>query len=376
MITQQRSPRAWLAAALAVWAGGSCVTPGGPRGVGTRSWVLVHPAGLPDPTRDAKDPGPRRIPVQAWYPSTGEAGSLEEDAAPRDGAMRVAVFHHGHGGVRESNESLFRELASRGYLVLSADHAGVARVTRYPGSSMRGMSKAVEETFQSGDAQQLAADPRFKQLGALLAADVGLELDAIAGVFPQADTRRVVLMGHSLGDTVMARMCRADPRCAAFINLDGPPLFDVDHLDGVGRAVLWPQPLWCPTLILSTGGAARQQPNAAAWAALDLQAQHVFGPVVHWRLEDAGHLDVTDAALFVPPVVTGWFLGAGQFSTRHPFKTVEAVNAAVVQFLAHHVECDAGVDPTAVAKDHPLLTLRHWAGARPWAATGCAGGGI
>jgi dienelactone hydrolase len=324
--------------------------------------------------RESPDHRPRRIPVQAWYPSTKAAGTLEEDAPPHNAPMRVAVFHHGHGGVRDSNESLFRALASRGYLVLSADHAGVARLARYPGETPRGMSSVVEEIFGSGDVGKVAADPRFKQLGALLAADVRLELDAIAGAFPQADLRRVVLMGHSLGGAVMASVCRSDPRCAALVNLDGPPMLDVDHVDGTGRAVLWPQPLWCPTLIFSTGGAASQPLNKAAWAAVDLQAQHVLGPVLHWRLEDAGHLDVTDAALFVPPVVTGWVLGPGQFSTRHPYKTVVAVNTAVERFLARHLECDLTVDPSEVAKDHPVLTLGYVAGSRPWAATQCAAG--
>ncbi len=52
----------------------------------------------------------RRLTVQFWYPEN------INDTFP------VIVFSHGAFGIRSSNLSLFRELASNGYLVCSIDH--------------------------------------------------------------------------------------------------------------------------------------------------------------------------------------------------------------------------------------------------------------
>ena len=54
--------------------------------------------------------GPRKLTVQYWYP------------AGADGKYPLIVFSHGSFGVKSSNLSLYRELASHGYVVCSIDH--------------------------------------------------------------------------------------------------------------------------------------------------------------------------------------------------------------------------------------------------------------
>lgn len=54
----------------------------------------------------------RELPVSFWYP----ANYQEPRSCP------LVVFSHGSFGVRESNETLYRELASHGYVVCSIDH--------------------------------------------------------------------------------------------------------------------------------------------------------------------------------------------------------------------------------------------------------------
>ncbi len=53
---------------------------------------------------------PRWLTFQAWYPDLGE------------GAFPLIVFSHGSMGIRTSNQSMFEDLASHGYMVVSIDH--------------------------------------------------------------------------------------------------------------------------------------------------------------------------------------------------------------------------------------------------------------
>jgi predicted dienelactone hydrolase len=52
----------------------------------------------------------RKLNVQLWYPD-----NLDE-------TVPLIVFSHGGLGVKSSNESLYNELASHGYIVCSIDH--------------------------------------------------------------------------------------------------------------------------------------------------------------------------------------------------------------------------------------------------------------
>lgn len=52
----------------------------------------------------------REVNVEFWYPKNG------------DGTYPLIVFSHGMFGIKMSNESIFRELASHGYVVCSIDH--------------------------------------------------------------------------------------------------------------------------------------------------------------------------------------------------------------------------------------------------------------
>src|SRR5690606_7170447 len=57
---------------------------------------------------------PRSLTVQVWFPT--------EDEFTSPGGHPLVVFSHGATGLRVSNESLLRELASHGYVAASIDH--------------------------------------------------------------------------------------------------------------------------------------------------------------------------------------------------------------------------------------------------------------
>ncbi|MCB9741220.1 MAG: alpha/beta fold hydrolase [Alphaproteobacteria bacterium] len=335
------------------------LSPGGPQAVGTTTWVVEHPATLVDPL--PPEEGPRRVPVQAWYP-TGDAepGELLEDAALLDPSAPVLVFVHGGGSERAMHASLFEDLASHGYVAIAADHPGVSRAARYPDQRTVKAHEDYVATMDSGDTLIAAAQPLFPELVDLMRADVALALDALPPGLDGLDTERLAVGGHSLGASVALDLCRDDARCVLYVNLDGPPLIDQVGVDAQGRAVLEAQSLDLPTVIVSTGLYAEHVPGAAqAWAALDAQAERVEGPVLHWHIAEAGHLDVTDLPLMMPQGLARRLFGEASIGHIDPVETLAAANDAMRLSLDRWLACDADATPEAVDALHPELVLRH-----------------
>jgi predicted dienelactone hydrolase len=79
----------------------------GEYGVATASYTYTDPNRIEEFSNDGKK---RFVNVEFWYPEKA------------DGTFPLAVFSHGASGIKASNASTFRELASHGYVVASIDH--------------------------------------------------------------------------------------------------------------------------------------------------------------------------------------------------------------------------------------------------------------
>jgi len=131
--------------------------PSGPHSVGTTRFEVSEPGYL-----EALSTGPRRVPVQAWYPAEktdaprepalGEAvrAALAEwtgvpkfllrpgesfsvmDAPVVPGRYPVLLFNHGFASFQQQSASLLQELASHGYVALSIGHPFESLVVEYP----------------------------------------------------------------------------------------------------------------------------------------------------------------------------------------------------------------------------------------------------
>ena len=141
----------------------------------------------------------------------------------------VVVFSHGLGGMKTQNSILAEELASHGYLVVSADHAFDAFLTVFDDGSVadyRSGSDGIntEEEFWAAHGPKLAAragDIRF-MLNRIAEQQTpskeGLVSDA---VWQRADLSRVGIFGHSFGGATSIMASDQDPRVLAAVALDG-----------------------------------------------------------------------------------------------------------------------------------------------------------
>ncbi|MFD6280374.1 alpha/beta hydrolase family protein [Streptomyces sp. NPDC060209] len=230
--------------------------PTGPYAVGTE---VLH---LTD--HDRADPwvpeaGARELMVSLYYParpgrqgatapymSTGEArlvltGAGLEDTVPpaalselgthaRTGARTahgrfpLVLLSPGFGNPRATVTSLAEDLASRGYVVASVDHAYESVGTELPDGRL--LTCVACEKMESAPTKEAR-----EELGRLVstgrAADLSFVLDRLTGHRPawknsrMIDPDRVAAAGHSIGGSAAASAMLADPRFDAGINMDG-----------------------------------------------------------------------------------------------------------------------------------------------------------
>ena len=215
--------------------------------------VVVEPLDLPD------DPAAMGVPVgvatvqhgdltlEVWYPAAdaaaGQAGDVVdavtlvpssvvevlgevvlppiETAAVRDAAVRVAeqpypfvVFSHGFAGFRTHSATFTVHLASRGYVVVAADHTGRTMADVLPCLFNPPLEGCDMEGLLSGD------DPAPAQVDEVLGwIEASVEAD---GMFDGvADVDRVGMVGFSAGGATTSTVAQAEPRIAAMVLLAG-----------------------------------------------------------------------------------------------------------------------------------------------------------
>lgn len=231
----------------------------------------------PEPLTLPADPAENGVPVgvmtveaggqtmEVWYPASDQvADEPGEDAdfaqfipesvtevlgpiefplvptgAVRDAPLRapeepypVVVFSHGFGGMRLQSVDYTVHLASRGYVVVAADH---------PGRMLTDLLPCMFSPFLEGcDLSGMGgADPAVEDVGAV--AD-WVEAAAVDGPLAGAiDPARMALSGHSAGGGTVDEVADLDPRFSVFLSMaagaapenDAPVMLMSGTCDGI-----------------------------------------------------------------------------------------------------------------------------------------------
>ncbi|MER6994349.1 alpha/beta hydrolase [Streptomyces sp. NPDC000410] len=200
-------------------------------------------------------------------------------ARPLPGRFPLVVLSPGFTMPRATLSGLAGDLASRGYVVATVDHAYESFGTLFPGGRMLTCA-ACAPVDAGGDAgYKAAAEGRAK--------DITFLLDRLTDHRPawrharMIDARRIGAAGHSIGGNSAAQTMATDRRVRAGVNLDGSFYAPVPTSGLEGR----------PFLMLGTK--ADHSPGVGSpswdgdWARLD-----------GWKrwltVADSGHLSFTD----------------------------------------------------------------------------------
>ncbi|CAM5603534.1 lipase [Streptomyces xanthochromogenes] len=179
---------------------------------------------------------------------------------PAPGAHPLVVLSPGFGAPRYTLTTLAEDLASRGYVVASVDHAYESVGTSFPGGRL--LTCVACTAMENGTPGSQVTETR--------AADVSFLLDRLTGTYPawhysrSIDERRIGMAGHSIGGAAAIPAMVRDGRIGAGVNMDGA-FWDVLPPRGLGGR---------PFLMLGTDDATHQPGGKdrtwdAMWPALD-----------------------------------------------------------------------------------------------------------
>ena len=140
----------------------------------------------------------RQIVLDCYYPEVSDPLSFK---AP------VVLFSHGGISTKDSNVSLFRELASHGFVVISIEHPYHALATKAGGKTIFiDVNYFMELNSENSHKDIVRSWRLFQKWMKLRTEDLGFVLDSIEALSlpdndrrPRLDLERIAVMGHSLG---------------------------------------------------------------------------------------------------------------------------------------------------------------------------------
>jgi dienelactone hydrolase len=269
----------------------------GPYGVASELFTFIDPTRV---ERYTSTGAYRIVNVEFWYPEgTG-------------GVYPLVIFSHGGLGIRSSNLSLYRELASHGYVVGAVDHPYQAFWSRDDQGALtflnlNYLADLQREDAQADKAQSLAyyQDWMHTRMG-----DIQLVLDTVlqnaadgqGGVFSLVDTANIGVMGHSLGGSAALGIGRQNHDITAVIALEAPFLYDIIGVED-GEFVFVNAAYPTPVLNIYSDDSWAYLSEWPQYARNFAMLADTTGTAFSEHIHGAGHLALTDLALSSPILV-------------------------------------------------------------------------
>jgi tetratricopeptide (TPR) repeat protein len=196
------------------------------------------------------------------------------DAAERAGRYPVVIYAPGNSAHAIDNADMCEYLASQGYIVIAS-------------ASLGPRSHRMTADLDGAEAQ---------------AADIAY-LVGYAHTLPQADTRRIGVIGHGWGGLAGVLAAARDDRIRALVSLDGTLRAAFDYLNGSPRAARYvtPERLGIPLLYVSRLQSAGPGEQDDLGAGADLLARLRYADVYLATMDASSHMDFSSWSLRMAP---------------------------------------------------------------------------
>ena len=284
----------------------------------------------PDPYREDR---PRQLSAEIYYP---------DGDSVRAAGHALLVFSHGGMGFANQNVSLFQELASHGYVVISVDHAGQSLWTKIDGQLVF-IDNGYMRDLMSEDASEDRARSfeLYTQWMQIRMSDLDIVIDSAKDraelgtpIYHLIDTSRIVIAGHSLGGAGALGIGRTRDDIAAVVALESPFMYDITGVHG-GEFVWRSDPYPVPVMNLYTDSSYG---HLAEWPQYAQNQQLLTSEdlaTINVYLEGCGHYSITDLT-FASPLLTRFLNG---FPAATPGENcLTLVNTETLQFLNTHLD--------------------------------------
>jgi predicted dienelactone hydrolase len=275
---------------------------------------------------------PRKVNVEFWYPENV------------DSMFPLVIFSHGALGTRSSNLSLYRELASHGYVVGALDHPYQAFLSRDDTGKLTFLNLGYLADLQREDAKtDKQQSLEFYQLWMeIRMGDINLVLDTIfetvdndeVGVYSLMDTANIGVMGHSLGGAAALGIGRQRDDVKAIIALEAPFMYDIVSVENdefVFVDAVYPTPVLNIYSDDSWENLSEWAQYARNFSLLSDSAATAFNA----HISSVGHLALTDLALSSPFLVR---LLDRTPTTRDSTEVLHLINGLSLEFFDHFLK--------------------------------------
>ncbi|GIV65512.1 MAG: hypothetical protein KatS3mg046_772 [Bellilinea sp.] len=276
----------------------------------------------------------RQVNVTCWYPQNESDGET----------FPLIIFSHGGLGTENSNESLYRELASHGYVVCSIGHPQHALWTKSKDGHLTFVSLEYFGELQREDAyaNKEQSYRYYQKWMNIRTADINFVVDTLltkaaegtSGVYTLIDSTKIGVMGHSLGGSAALAIPRQREDIDAVIALESPFLYDIVGVEN-GEFIWLDEEYPVPVLNIysdSSWSHLAEWPQYARNASLLTNA---LSTAISIYLPGRGHFSLTDLSL-ASPLLTR-ILDSGR-PARDNVEYLREVNQICLNFFDHFLK--------------------------------------
>ena len=269
----------------------------------------------------------RKLSVVVYYPTND---TLQKGDCP------LIVFSHGGISYSTSNISLYRELASQGYVVVSIDHTYHALFTKISDKTVFIDSGYVKELNTEDSHKDIANSyAHFQKWMGLRTGDIIFVIDSFTkttedncdSFYSLIDTENIGVIGHSLGGTAALGVARQRKDIKAVVALESPYMCDITGING--EDFTWnTEPYSCAIMnIYSDSG----YPLIEADNKYVQNKNYLYNSenVEYYYIQDSNHYTLTDLVRKSPILCT--LLGGGY--GKSGYDTLEFINQKCVAFF-------------------------------------------
>ena len=276
----------------------------------------------------------RKVNVAFWYPEKTDSSET----------FPLVVFSHGALGTENSNESLFLELASHGYVVVSIGHPYHAIWTEDEDGHITFVSMDYVQELQREDAKtdKQQSFLYYQKWLRVRTSDINFVIDTIlknvvsgsGGMYPLVDVERIAVMGHSLGGSAALAIPRQRNDIAAVIALESPFLYDIVGVENNG--FVWLNEAYpVPALNIYSDASWSHLSEWTQYARNDELLSRPQTKAINLHLSGAGHFSLTDLPLASPLLVR---LLEGGEGIRDSEEYLKELNIACLEFFDRYLK--------------------------------------
>jgi dienelactone hydrolase len=285
----------------------------------------------------------RFVNVEFWYPEQA------------DGTYPLLVFSHGAFGIKTSNTSTFKELASHGYVVVSIDHPYHSFYTvSEDGKVVTANPEYMQEVSNSNKEGVYSLGEYFEltqKWMKLRTDDMDFVINTILeqavqkkdSVYERIDTRKIGVFGHSMGGAASVALSRERDDIDAVVNIDAPFFSELVYDKVTNELTAKREAYTIPLLNVYSDDVWIQLDSISTYIANRISNENFIGAYnVHFK--GAKHLSLTDLPLFSP--ILAYLLQDGK-ADIDKYYAIETQNELILRFFDYALKNQGQFAPKA-----------------------------